>query len=338
MQTYYKYILSLTDTNTYCMVLICAFLKLLITVPLRNKAAPTVAKAIFEIFLRYGYLKYLSCILDNGFDMINAWTKSLYEIMSVKCIRISPYKPSSDGQVERTNRQILSILRKFTIDDPKKFFYVEEYTIHTILLNSWCRDDKCFDMVLPQPNECLTKTNKQAISHWSQSIERIRKYVRENIIDAKQKQKKYYDVHTRKHSFEVGDLCYIKIHHWPLNSDTKLKPIYKGIYKITKFISDTNVIVEDEGGKTLPRSIYKNFLKRYVPRRDIANPHRKINRTARKPKSSELESVDSTESSEDGIESSSDENKSTSDENESSEIDIDHEDKGVINEDYSRMR
>ena len=159
--------------------------------------------------------------------------------------------------------------------------------------------------------------------------------------------KKYYDVHTRKHSFKVGDLCYIKIHHCPSNSDTKLKPRYKGIYKITKFIPDTNVIVEDEGGKTLPRSIYKNFLKRYVPRRDIANPHR----TARKPKTSESESVDSTESSEDGIESTSDENESTSDENESTsdeneslsdeneslEMDIDQEEKGVNNEDYSRI-
>ena len=337
---------SISNRYKYILVLICAFSKLVITVPLRNKAAPTVAEAIFEnLFLRYGYIKHLSCISDNGLDMINAWTKSLYEIMGVKCIRTSPYKPSSDGQVERTNRQILSILRKFTIDDPKK--WSKNLQLATAAINSSTSESTQFtqfflthgvemtsvlDLVLPQPNEYMTRTNKQAISHWSLSIERIRKYVRENIIDAKQKQKKYYDVHTRKHSFKVGDLGYIKIHHWPSNSDTKLKPRYKGIYKITKFISDTNVIVEDEG----------------------ANPHR----TARKPKASDSELVDSTESSEDGTESTSDENESTSDENESTsdeneslsdeneslsdeneslDMDIDQEEKGVNNEDYSRI-
>ena len=135
--------------------------------------------------------------------MINAWTKSLYEIMSVKCIRTSPYKPSSDRQVERTNRQILSILRKFTIDDPKK--WSTNLQLATAATNSSTSESTQFtpfflthgvemvsvlDLVLPQPNTCMTKSNKQAISHWSQSIERIRKYARKNIIDAKQKQKK----------------------------------------------------------------------------------------------------------------------------------------------------
>ena len=52
--------------------------------------------------------------------MVNKWTHSLYEIMGVKALTTIPWKPSTDGQVERSNRIILSMLRKFTQDDPKQ--------------------------------------------------------------------------------------------------------------------------------------------------------------------------------------------------------------------------
>ena len=59
---------------------------------------------------------------------------------------------------------------------------------------------------------------------------------------------------------------YVKIHSRDENEDTKLRQQYKGIYTISKFISSTNVILVDEKGKALPRSVYINNLKKYKTR------------------------------------------------------------------------
>ena len=56
---------SIFNRYKYILVLICAFSKLVITVPLRNKAAPTVAKAIFEN-LFFCVMGILSIILHIG--------------------------------------------------------------------------------------------------------------------------------------------------------------------------------------------------------------------------------------------------------------------------------
>ena len=91
---------------------------------------------------------------------------------------------------------------------------------------------------------------------------------------AKEIQKKNYDKHATSHSFRlpaVGDHVYIKVERWNENEDSKLKNFYKGRYKIVNFLSDTNVILEDETGKQLPRSIYINKLKKCKLRRQNVN-------------------------------------------------------------------
>ena len=79
---------------------------------------------------------------------------------------------------------------------------------------------------------------------------------------AKEIQKRNYDKHARGHSFKIGDHVYIKVEKWNENEDSKLKRFYKGKYKIERFQSDTNVILSDEKGKLLPRSVFINKLKK----------------------------------------------------------------------------
>ena len=106
-------------------------------------------------------------------------------------------------------------------------------------------------------------------------MEKIRVYAKENIALAKQKPKKQYDAHARDHGFKIGDLCLIKIHHWHPDADSKLKPRYKGVHKIKSFLSDTNAILEDEKGNTLPRSVYINYFKKNEQRKDLSKPRQK---------------------------------------------------------------
>ena len=339
------YISTKSNSFQYILVLICAFSKLVVTVPLRNRTAPVIAKAIyFNLFLRYGFVKHITSVTDNGLEMVNKWTYSLYEIMGVKALTTIPWKPSTDGQVERSNRIILSMLRKFTQDDPKQ--WSQNLPLVTAAINASVSESTGYqpyhllhgienanilDLQLPQPPENIPKNELQAKTYWYKSLEKIRAYAKENIALAKQKQKKQYDVHARDHGFKIGDLCFIKIHHWHPDADSKLKPRYKGVYKIKSFLSDTNAILEDEKGNTLPRSVYINYLKKYEQRKDLSKPRQKRRNIQTAHNISEVSTTDTEDTSHkssNGIDSTLDEdNLQTEDElsfNEEESTDIEN--------------
>ena len=97
------------------------FSKFVITKAIKKKTACTEIKAIYEEFiLKFGMCKHISIISDNGLEFINRWSITVYKLLGVKSIRTSMYKPTTNSQqCERTNRSIISILRKCVCDNPK---------------------------------------------------------------------------------------------------------------------------------------------------------------------------------------------------------------------------
>ena len=261
----------------YMLVIIDGFSKFIAVKCLKTKHAFSVAKGIFsEWFMRFGIPQHMCyAVHDNGLELVNRWTDALYSILNVKSKRTSVYKPSSNSQVEITNKYILSVLRKLTKDEPRKWSSLIPHVVMAI--NSSVSETTKYspfhltfgvpvrdivDLQLPFIPDNIATNKTQAYTYWSNNLEKIRKCAKENIAIAKTKQKKYYDQHARPHSFKIGDFVYKKVEKWDEHDDTKLKNHYKGKYKIIEFLSDTNAILEDENGKKLPRSVYINKLKK----------------------------------------------------------------------------
>ena len=229
--------------NQYIIVLIDAFTHFVTLKSVKNKSARVVAKFLFdEHFLKFGFPQLIAtptskrCVSDNGTDVVNAWTKALYDIMGVKLVTTSFYHPESNSQIERYNRTIISILRKFVKDEPKKWSDYLPYVSHAIN-NSVCQSTghtpfqllygvqirDVVDVCLPRIPENTAKNKEQAYTYFHDKVERIRKYAADNIKCAKENQKKNYDKHSRQHSFSKGDKVYIRIQKRKLNEDTKLR-------------------------------------------------------------------------------------------------------------------
>ena len=127
----------------------------------------------------------------------------------------------------------------------------------------------CYICVYPEVPENVPKTIEHAYKYWFDNLTLLRKLARENMICSKLKQKIQYDRHTRPHNFRVGDKVFIKIHQLKENEDSKLRQQYRGIYTINSFLSQTNVILTDENGRQLSRSVYINNLKKYSDRKQF---------------------------------------------------------------------
>ena len=178
--------------NNLILVIIDAFSIFFFTKAIKQKTACTVIKAIYEEFiLKFGMCKHLLIISDNGLEFVNSWSKTLYKLLGVKSIKTSVYKPTTNSQCERTNRSIISILRKCVCDNPKNWSrnlcYVT-YVINTPVSESTkaspfsliygTEATSVLDSCLPEVPENVPKTIEHAYKYWFDNVTLLRKLAR----------------------------------------------------------------------------------------------------------------------------------------------------------------
>ena len=80
-------------------------------IPLRTIEAEKIAEELIMVFSRFGIPKEI--LSDQGTNFMSQLLKELYRLMKIHPIRTSPYHPQTDGLVERFNKTLKSLLRKF---------------------------------------------------------------------------------------------------------------------------------------------------------------------------------------------------------------------------------
>ncbi len=86
-------------------------------VALRNISAKSVAEALFSMISRVGIPKEI--LTDQGTAFMSRTIRELYELLGIKSVRTSVYHPQTDGLVERFNRTLKTMIRKFVHEDAK---------------------------------------------------------------------------------------------------------------------------------------------------------------------------------------------------------------------------
>ncbi len=88
-------------------------------VALRNISAKSVAEALFSMISRVGIPKEI--LTDQGTVFMSRTIRELYELLGIKSVRTSVYHPQTDGLVERFNRTLKTMIRKFVHEDAKNW-------------------------------------------------------------------------------------------------------------------------------------------------------------------------------------------------------------------------
>ena len=96
--------------NRYVLMIIDQFSRWLEIVPLPDQEAETIARAFFENFVvRFG-VPFMAHT-DQGRNFESDMFRSFCILMEITKTRTTPYRPSSNGQVERYNQLVLNFLR-----------------------------------------------------------------------------------------------------------------------------------------------------------------------------------------------------------------------------------
>ena len=202
--------------NIGCIVAVDHYSKWVTVVPIKNKTSLTVIAAIRDNILPF--LPAIPTIImsDNGKEFVAHDFEVFLQNMGIKHQLVTPYRPSSNGCVERVNRTIQGLLRNLS---------------HTCV--DW--DVKLFRAVISYNN---TVHSELGVSPSQFLLERVHGGSNLPMIDKSQIKERWRVGHRNFCSYKVDDYVLMKIPvHGRLNID-KLSPKYKGPFRVSKVNSN----------------------------------------------------------------------------------------------------
>ncbi|RYX83231.1 transposase, partial [bacterium] len=100
------------NNNAYVLTIICELSKYLITIPMHDKSANTVARAIVEnVILKFGMFRDL--LSDCGTEFRNSILAELVNNFNIKQNFSTPYRHETVGSVERNHRFFNEYIRAY---------------------------------------------------------------------------------------------------------------------------------------------------------------------------------------------------------------------------------
>ena len=242
-------ILSLTtesDEGNVCALIVCDyFTKFVWAIPLKNHRATTVADALLHhVFLKMGLPTFIHS--DMGKEFQSELILELSKLLQITKTRTTPYRPQSDGLVERMNRTCLDMMSKLCEGNPADWdqhmpFVTAAYN-STPHASSGCSPNLLMfmrettlpiDLIYEVPRPAQHPSCPNAYVEWArEQIEVNFKFAREELGRAAQRQKKYYDEATSARQLEVG--AFVWRLYPPLAASDKLNPRNIGPYKVVR--------------------------------------------------------------------------------------------------------
>ncbi len=200
--------------------------------------------------------------------------RELYELLGIKSVRTSVYHPQTDGLVERFNRTLKTMIRKFVHEDAKNWdkwlepllFAVREVPQASTGFSPfellYGRQPRGVLDVLRETWEEGPSESKNEIQHvldLRTKLHTLGQLSMENLLQAQDKQSRLYNRGTRLRKFAPGDKVLVLLP----TSSSKLLAKWQGPFEVTQRVGDLNyeVVRTDRSGA---RQIYHlNLLKKW---------------------------------------------------------------------------
>lgn len=225
------------SSNRYCITIQCDLTKYVVIIPVSNKEASTIAKALVEHFILI-YGNFLELKSDQGTEYKNEVLNQIGKILKFKQNFATAYHPQTIGALERNHRCLNEYLRSFSNehhddwDEWIKFYsFVYNTTTHTDT------DYTPFELVfgrkpnLPQdifkPKIDPVYNLEQYCNELKYKLQKSHLVAKENLIREKQKRLQSSNKYTNSIKLSEGDLVYITN-----ENRKKLDPHYIGPFKV----------------------------------------------------------------------------------------------------------
>ncbi|KAL4085150.1 hypothetical protein QTP88_027442 [Uroleucon formosanum] len=250
--------------NSYILTIQDDLTKFLLTIPLEDHTANTMAKAFVTNFVCIHGIP-MSILTDNGPEFVGEIFTEVCKILKIKKMMSSVYRPQTNGGLERAHKVIKEMLRH-TIDNHAQN-WCEHLPFVTFAYNSAVHKSTNFQpyellygnpVELPSPLQRRTEpcyTYDNYAYEMKQKMQNAYGLARELLIKTKHKTKEYYDREQNEQNIHVGDKVLILDH----TRKHKLTPIWVGPYPVIKVLEYNIKIQKEKRIATLHKNHVKLF-------------------------------------------------------------------------------
>ena len=263
--------------NIYILTIVDHFSKWAEALPIPNHTAVTVAKMLVtHVLSRFGAPVQL--LSDQGAEFESELFAELMRWMEVDKLRTSPYKPSTNGTVERFHRTLNAMLAK-VIDETQKDW--DDHLAFVLMAYRATKHDstgfspnKLFlgrenrspvDVVMGLPTEESREdgTYDDYVCHQQELADRSFTLARQHLGRCAERRKVPYDARVKKAEFKKG------IWVWYLNQrryqkrSPKWQSCYTGPYLIIGMIPPVNCVLQ-RSARSKPFVVHIDKVKKVV--------------------------------------------------------------------------
>ena len=244
--------------RVYIITLVDHFSKWAEAIPVQNHTAPTIASVLMtHVFSRYGTPQQL--LSDRGPEFQSELFTQLNKWLGIDKLRSSPYKPSTNANVERFHRTLNSMLGKVVKESQRDWderlplvmaayrasvHSTTGYSPNRLFLGRETRMPLDLVMGVPKEDEGQPQSTDAYVQNLKEKTEAAYEIARRELRVAAERRKKTYDVRVKKTDFAVNDWVW----YWYPRRYTKKSPkwqsMYTGPYLIVRVIEPVNFVLQ----------------------------------------------------------------------------------------------
>ena len=242
--------------NVFILTVVDVFSKFAEALPLRNKEAVTVARALVDVVItRYGVP--LQILSDNGREFENNLLHEICNLLGIDKIKTTAYKASTNGVVERFHRTLNSMLGKVVSSSQRDWderlpAVMAAYRASKHESTGFTPNFLIFGTELRAPMDLLydvpSDENEQSYDTYaSEKVVKMReayRLVREHLGNSAERNKQYYDMRVRPQKYSVGTWVYYYSPRRYVGKSPKWQRCYSGPYLVVKVMDPVNVILQ----------------------------------------------------------------------------------------------
>ena len=241
--------------HVYILTVVDIFSKWAEAIPIRNKEAVTVARALMDVVIaRFGVP--LQLLSDNGKEFDNSIMKELCRLLEIDKLRTTVYKASTNGAVERLHRTMNSMLGKVIDTNQRNWDEFlpsvmaayrasrHEATGYTPNFLVFGRENAApLDVVfgIPDSDRPHYETYDDYAEHKIEVMRKAYSLAREQLEVSAERSKRYYDLKVRPGRYQVGQWVYYYCPRRYPQRSPKWQKMFTGPFLITKVMGPVNV-------------------------------------------------------------------------------------------------
>ena len=271
--------------HVYILVISDYFSKYTDAFPLRRKTTYNCAKVLAERWVAYHGVPTV-IHSDQGREFEGGVFQRLAELLGANKTRTAPYRPQSDGLVERFNRTLLNMLSVFACDRPTTWDDHLPYLLSayrsSVHASTQCTPNSLtygretnlpIDLMIPgSPQSDIKAQNyPDYVQFVRKALQTAHSFARRHMGQALVRQKRGYDVHAKnRSSFNTGDL--VRYYYVPIKNRDKFACPWVGPYKVLERVTEVDYRIQRLERTRDTRVVHidhlKPFEKDYEPSMD----------------------------------------------------------------------